>query len=297
MKKALILNFSPLNTAELIKELRLKHLDCVGFDEKTQFLAGDLRNKDYVKKFCATVLISEYELSEVDKAYAAALCDIIPLIHICYKEDNLIDKITSYIYEYCASYTVEKHLLETQDYMKKSSDPSNIICNVSGDLSAAISTVICNKVYASGNVTYIFVDNIEYSKNCFKDMQKLWGEFYDIPIIAADPTGVTAPLPKFESNSQMKRHFKQNDRLVSNFFEKITGSKDKITGFVVGNDCYFDGMHKKKIITTYSSIDCPNYHFPLIRPCKNFFYEEINEIAQLLNIPTELQKFYLSEVF
>ena len=48
MKKAVIFDFANIGIVELIKELRNRDLDCIGFNEKTQFLVGDLRNKKHV---------------------------------------------------------------------------------------------------------------------------------------------------------------------------------------------------------------------------------------------------------
>jgi len=291
MKKAVIFDFANIGIVELIKELRNRDLNCIGFNEKTQFLVGDLRNKKYVQSFGAFVFISEESSpSHIVQEYMKVLNNNVPIIY-SKKDNTTTESLYSCLKGLCCEWSLMDEYANICNELKKTVVPDNIICDVSYNFSSVVSAIIAQKVYGD-KIKYIYRCTDSWSDLIMRDVASAWQKSYGISVEPLQTQNIFKPWPDFESSEQMGKYFEENNKAIKNLFTTLTGSEKPITGYIMGTENEFDGMFPKPLKTVYTDFEHPGYKIPLVQPTKNLFNYNLYEIANYLQIPELLIESY-----
>lgn len=284
MKKTVIFDFANIGIVELIKELRNRDLNCIGFNEKTQFLIGDLRNKKYVQSFGAFVFISEESSpSRIVQEYMNVLNNNVPIIY-SKKDNTTTESLYSCLKGLCCEWSLMDEYTNICNELKKTVAPDNIICDVSYNFSSVVSALIAQKVYGD-NIKYIYRCTYSWDDLIMRDVASAWQKSYGIVVEPLQTQNIFNPWPDFESNEQMEKYFEENNKAIKNLFYTLTGSEKPITGYITGTENEFDGMFPKPLKNIYTDFEHPGYKIPLIQPTKNLFNYNLYELANYLQMP------------
>ena len=291
MKKTVIFDFANIGIVDLVKELRNRDLDCLGFNEKTQFLVGDLRNKKYVQSFGAFVFISEESSpSRIVQEYMKVLNNNVPIIY-SKKDNTTTESLYSCLKGLCCEWSLMDEYTNICNELRKTVAADNIICDVSYNFSSVVSAIIAQKVYGD-NIKYIYRRTDSWDDLIMKDVASAWQKSYGIVVEPLQTQNIFNPWPDFESNEQMEKYFEENNKAIKNLFYTLTGSEKPITGYITGTENEFDGMFPKPLKNIYTDFEHPGYKIPLVQPTKNLFNYNLYELANYLQMPDLLIESY-----
>ena len=295
MKKAVIFDFANVGITYLIKELRNRDLDCIGFNEKTQFLVGDLRDRKYVQSFGAFVFISEESSpSRIVQEYMKVLDNNVPVIYSA-KDNTTTESLYSCLKGLCCEWSLMNAYANICNELKESVDSGNIICDISYNFSSVVSAIIAQKVYGDKIKKYIYRSTDSWTNLIMRDIASAWQKCYGITLEPLQTHNIFKPWPDFESTKQMGNYFEENNNTIKNLFAALTRSEKSITGYIAGVENEFDGMFPKPLKTIYTDFEYPGYKIPLVQPTKNLFNYNLFELANYLQIPELLVESYRKE--
>jgi GMP synthase (glutamine-hydrolysing) len=185
-------------------------------------------------------------------------------------------------------WTMESFIDEAVERIRAQVGDGRVICGLSGGVDSSVAAVLVHRAIGD-RLRCIFVDNGLLRKNEREEVEKLFGELLDIPLITANAGSIFLKALAGESDPERKR------RIIGHTFIEIFEQEANLTGgadFLVQGTLYPDVIESVPVMGQSSTIKSHHnvgglperMNMEVVEPLRELFKDEVRELGRKLGL-------------